>query len=80
MPGQPITDPEIGAGMLTVARTQVHTVFERPHALPAVTQILHPDDPPGGSETNVTLTVGVAVSNGLGLPLNRTPDCALVQR
>jgi len=79
-PGQPITDPRIGAGMLTVERTHVQIVFELPQALPGKTQMLHPEDPDGGKDTNVTFTFGVVVSNGLGFPLKRTPDCALDQR
>jgi len=66
--------------MLTVARTHVQMVFDIPQALPAATQMLHPEDPPGGSDTKVTLTFGTVVSKGPGLPLKRTPDCALVQR
>ena len=73
-------EPVIDTGALIVARTHEQTVFVLPHAFPPNTQMLHPEAPAAGSETNVTLTVGVAVSNGLGFPLKRTPACPLVQR
>ena len=66
--------------METVARTHVQIVFVFPQALPPKTQMLHPEFPAAGSDTKVTFTVGVVVSYGPGLPLNRTPVCALVQR
>jgi len=56
-----------------VARTHVQMVFVLPHAFPPNTQMLHPEVPATGKETNVTFTVGVVVWNGLGLPLKRTP-------
>ena len=53
--------PEMEAGALTVARTQVQIVFVFPQALPPNTQMLHPEVPAAGSETNVTFTVGTVV-------------------
>ena len=79
-PGHPTIEPVIALGALTIARTHEQTVFELPHALPGNTQILHPEVPLAGNETNVTFTVGTVVSKGLGFPLKRTPACALVQR
>ena len=79
-PGQPMMEPLIGPGVDNVARTQWHMVFVFPHAFPAKAQMLHPDAAPAGSETNVTFTVGTVVSKGAGLPLKRTPACALVHR
>ena len=79
-PGHPITAPEIVPGILKVAHTHEQMLFEFPHALPANTQMLHPEDPLAGNETKVTFTVGTVVSKGLGFPLKRAPACALVQR
>ena len=72
--GHPITDPEMDDGIETVARTQVQIVLVFPQALPANTQLLHPEVPTGGSDTKLRFTVGVVVSNGLGFPLKRAPD------
>ena len=55
-------DPEIGEGVLTVARTQVQVVPVVPQALPAKTQMLQPEEPPAGRDTKVRFTVGTVVS------------------
>ena len=69
----------IAFGMLTVPRTHAQIVFVLPHALPPKTQMLHPETPAGGAAVNVTLTLGVEVWNGPGLPLKSTPGVALDQ-
>ena len=58
--------PLITEGWLTRALMKRQKFADCPHALPAKTQMLYPEAPAGGGETNVTVTVAVAVCTGLG--------------
>ena len=66
-------EPEIIPGVESEERTHEQTEPVLPHALPPNTQMLHPEAPPAGSETKVTLTFGVVVWYGPGFPLKSTP-------
>jgi hypothetical protein len=49
-PGQPIIEPLILTGLLTIERIHVQMVLEFPQALPAKAHILQPEAPAGGNE------------------------------
>ena len=74
--GQAMMLPAMTPGCVTRARTKRQKVADCPQLLPANTQTLNPEAPAGGDDTKVTVTVGVAVCNGPGLPLKSTVPCA----
>jgi hypothetical protein len=53
--------PLMALGWVTFALINLQKGIVCPQAFPANMQMLYPESPPGGVDTNVTLTEGVAV-------------------